>query len=123
MESRITLSELLQAGILSPNTDIVWRRYSGVTHKAKVTADGQIEIASGEKCRTPTAAARMLNGDRPVNGWMTWRVGDKKGPTLSKVREQLLQRNSGLLSVNDRSSSGNPARVLGKDRSFVTVMA
>lgn len=94
MESRITLSELLRAGLLSPDTDIVWRRYSGVTHKAKVTADGRIEIANGNICPTPTAAARMLNGDRPVNGWVAWRVGDKKGPTLSQVREQFLQQNS-----------------------------
>lgn len=93
MESRIRLYELLAAGLLSPGTDIVWRRYSGVIHKAKLLADGQIKIASGSICPTPTAAARMLNGDRPVNGWVAWRVGDKNGPTLSKVREQL-QRDS-----------------------------
>jgi hypothetical protein len=92
VESKIRLSELLQAGLLSPNADIVWRRYSGVTHKAKLTADGKIKIASGDICATPTAAARMLNGDRPVNGWLTWRVGDRKGPTLSQVREKF-QRN------------------------------
>lgn len=91
MESRITLSELLRVGLLAPNTDIVWRRYSGETHKAKLTADGKIKIASGDICPTPTAAARMLNGNRPVNGWVTWRVGDRKGPTLSQVREKLQQ--------------------------------
>ena len=94
MESRISVYELLRAGFLSPDTDLVWRRYGGVTHKAKITADGYIQIASGEKCPTPTAAARMLNGNRPVNGWVNWRVGDKKGPTLWKVREQFLGRNS-----------------------------
>lgn len=94
MESRITLNELLRAGLLSPDTDIVWRRYGGVTHKAKVTANGQIKIASGDICPTPTAAARILNGDRPVNGWLTWRVGNKKGPTLSQVRERFRERNS-----------------------------
>jgi hypothetical protein len=91
VESRITLYELIKAGLLSADTEIVWRRYSGVTHKAKLLADGHIKIASGDICPTPTAAARKLNGDKPVNGWVTWRVGDKNGPTLSKVREQIIR--------------------------------
>jgi hypothetical protein len=94
VESRITLYELIKAGLLPVDTDIFWRRYNGVTHKAKVLADGQIKIASGDICPTPTAAARKLNGDQPVNGWMSWRVGDKTGPTLSKVREQIARGGS-----------------------------
>ena len=91
MYSKVSLADLIDAGLLKPNTVIVWRRqapHQGMVHKAKLTAMGRIQMGSGTY-RTPTAAARELNNGRPVNGWVVWHVGDVKGPTLASVRKQL----------------------------------
>jgi RAMA domain-containing protein len=90
--SSVTLSDLLDAGLLAPNTVVVWRRQKprkGLMHKAKVTASGRIQMANGETYPTPSAAARDLNDGRPINGWLAWKVGDAAGPSLAEVRKQL----------------------------------
>lgn len=94
VEPRVRLADLMDAGLLAPNTQFVWRRqreYRGITHKAKLTAAGRIELSGGKTYPTPSAAARVLNDDRPVNGWVVWKVGNERGPSLADVRKQLQQ--------------------------------
>jgi hypothetical protein len=87
--SKVSLSDLIDSGLLSRNTVVVCR-YKGVVHEAKLTAKGLIQTASGETFKSPSAAARRFNGDKPVNGWVAWKVGSKSGPSLAKVRKQLI---------------------------------
>jgi hypothetical protein len=90
--SAISLRDLLEAGILSPGTILVWRRSrSSVTHKAKLLATGQIELATGGKFDTPSGAATELNSRPGVDGWRVWRVGNESGPRLDEIRKNLLE--------------------------------
>jgi hypothetical protein len=89
--SKVSLSDLIDSGLLSRDTVVVCY-YKGITHEAKLTAKGLIRTAGGETFKTPSAAARRFNGDRPVNGWVAWRVGSKSGPRLASVRKQLVDQ-------------------------------
>jgi hypothetical protein len=91
MYSKVSLSDLIDAGLLPRNTVVVCR-YKGQILEAKITAKGLIQTASGETFKSPSAAAKRLNGNRPVNGWVAWKVGNKSGPSLAKVRKQLAEQ-------------------------------
>lgn len=90
MRSRISLADLLEAKVLPPNTSLVWRRRQlRVTYEAKLLASGRIELATGESFDTPSGAARRLNNNRAVDGWLIWRVGNASGPPLDQIRRKL----------------------------------
>jgi hypothetical protein len=88
MRSKISLADLLEANILSPNTTLVWPRRK-VTHTAKLSATGRIELATGESFEAPSGACRRLNNNLSVDGWLVWRVGDSSGPRLDELRKKL----------------------------------
>lgn len=88
MRSDISLADLLEAGILSSGTILVWPR-RGVTHKAKLLSTGRIKLATGETFETPSGAAAQLNSKRAVDGWLAWRVGGESGPRLAEIRKNL----------------------------------
>jgi len=69
-----TLIELLHVGKLQEGTVLVWRRkIEGSVHRATVTRTG-IQTADGAIHKSPSGAAKHLNGDKPVDGWKCWRV-------------------------------------------------
>ena len=51
--------------------------------------DGTIETSDGKKHKTPSGAAKHLNNDKPVDGWIAWRVKNS-GIQLVALREKLL---------------------------------
>ena len=70
-----TTKDLLKAGILNEGDTLIWkRRVQGITHEARINNDGTIETSDGKKHKTPSGAAKHLNNDKPVDGWIAWRL-------------------------------------------------
>ena len=74
------LKDLLKDGSLHSGDKLIWkRRVSGSTHTAEVTASGEIVLEDGTKHRTPSGAAKHLNGGKSVDGWILVRTSSPLG--------------------------------------------
>lgn len=83
------LKQLLSKGILNAGEELIWkRRVMKENHLAVLNADGTITTADGKKHKTPSGAAKHLNGNKPVDGWLAWRV-KSSGLSLSALRENI----------------------------------
>jgi hypothetical protein len=81
-----SLLELIQGGSISEGEKLVWsRRIEGSTHHAHVGAVGEVVTSDGKKHKTPSGAARHLNGGKPVDGWIVWKVA-ATGKSLAELR-------------------------------------
>ncbi len=79
--------ELVQKGSLRAGQEIIWnRRVAKQIHLATVNQDGSITTADGVKHKTPSGAAKYLNGNKPVDGWLAWKVRSS-GVTLASLRD------------------------------------
>ncbi|NJP95415.1 DUF2924 domain-containing protein [Nonomuraea sp. FMUSA5-5] len=90
--SKITVLDLIQAGLLAPGTRLVAasRKHPG---SAVVAADGSI-LYNGQKKKYPSLStpAHELTG-RPQNGWNFWKVETPSGwVKIGRLRHQLEQR-------------------------------
>ncbi|MFJ3087540.1 CBS domain-containing protein [Streptomyces sp. NPDC086838] len=86
---RVLVSDLLRAGLLRPNERLTFsQRRSGKKHLAQVTADGRIELANGQRFKTPSTAAAAATGRGPYDGWTAWALDD--GTLLDALRQRLL---------------------------------
>jgi hypothetical protein len=83
------LKQLLSKGILSAGEELIWkRRVMKENHSAILNADGTITTTDGKKHKTPSGAAKHLNGNKPVDGWLAWKV-KSSGLSLSTLRENI----------------------------------
>lgn len=81
--------DLIKAGLLEEGDILVWkRRVQGVTLEALILKDGLIETKDGKKHKTPSGAAKHLNRDKPVDGWIAWKV-QSSGASLAELRKRL----------------------------------
>lgn len=48
--------------------------------------NGTITTSDGAIHKTPSGAAKHLNGNKPVDGWHTWKI-KSSGVRLSELRE------------------------------------
>jgi len=79
--------DLVKKGSLGVGQELVWvRRVAKETHLATVNQDGSITTADGVKHKTPSGAAKHLNGNKPVDGWLAWKL-KSTGATLASLRE------------------------------------
>jgi hypothetical protein len=79
--------DLVKRGSLSVGQELVWvRRVAKETHLATVNQDGSITTADGVKHKTPSGAAKHLNGNKPVDGWLAWKL-KSTGASLASLRE------------------------------------
>lgn len=86
----MNLRDLLKAGLLQPGEELVWnRRTIKTTHSAIVGSDGTLTTADGKSHKTPSGAAKHLNGNKPVDGWLAWK-SKKQGKSLSELRSIIL---------------------------------
>jgi CBS domain-containing protein len=87
---RVAVSDLLDAGLLSPGATLTfYRTRLGEQHRATVTSDGRIVLASGESFTTPSKAAAAAADVPAMDGWRSWTV-DTTGGALDELRQQLL---------------------------------
>jgi hypothetical protein len=84
--SDVSLSDLVLAGRLLPDSALVGRR-RGKLHRATLLANGKIRIATGGQHITPSKAAMEAAESSSENGWTFWRVEDT-GETLGAVRDR-----------------------------------
>lgn len=75
------LRDLLKDGSLQSGDKLIWkRRVSGSTHTAEISASGEIVLSDGTKHRTPSGAAKHLNGGKSVDGWLVWKLVRTSSP-------------------------------------------
>ena len=82
----VTVWGLIQAGLLKPGTVLILT-YTGKDYKAKVLADGKLEV-NGQILASPSGACEFVLG-RSCNGWTAWKT---PGRTLNELRQELLRR-------------------------------
>ena len=79
--------DLVKKGSLTPGQELVWnRRVAKQIHLATVNQDGTITTADGVKHKTPSGAAKHLNGNKPVDGWLAWKI-KSTGDSLASLRD------------------------------------
>jgi hypothetical protein len=79
--------DLVKMGSLSVGQELIWnRRVAKQIHLATVNQDGSITTADGVKHRTPSGAAKHLNGNKPVDGWLAWKL-KSTGASLASLRQ------------------------------------
>ena len=83
------LVDLVKSGSLVAGEELIWnRRVAKETHLATVNQDGPITTADGIKHKTPSGAAKHLNGNKPVDGWLAWKVKNSL-VSLAELRAKL----------------------------------
>lgn len=65
-----SVRDLVTAGVLAPGA-VLRKTYRGEEYEVEVRADGRLE-AKGETFESPSQAARILTGQKAVNGWAFW---------------------------------------------------
>lgn len=84
-----TIKKLIQEGLLCEGDELVWsRRVQKITHIAHITAEGSIKTSDGNLHKTPSGAAKHLNANKPVDGWIAWK-SRKNGKSLNDLRNQV----------------------------------
>ena len=85
----MNLRDLLKAGLLQPGEELVWsRRVMKTAHTAVISKDGLLTTTDGVSHKTPSGAAKHLNGNKPVDGWIAWKV-QSSGASLAVLRKRL----------------------------------
>ena len=78
--------DLIRRGSISVGEELIWtRRVARESHIAIVNEDGSISTSDGVKHKTPSGAAKHLNGNKPVDGWLAWKI-KKSGTSLGSLR-------------------------------------
>ena len=78
--------DLIKDGSLRVGQELIWsRRVAKENHLATVNQDGTITTADGVKHKTPSGAAKHLNGNKPVDGWLAWKI-KSTGKSLASLR-------------------------------------
>ena len=80
--------DLVKKGSLNAGQELIWnRRVAKQVHLATVNQDGSITTADGIKHKTPSGAAKHLNGNKPVDGWLAWKL-KSTGNSLATLRDE-----------------------------------
>lgn len=85
----MNIKDLIKIGSLQVGDELIWNRRSlGMQHTATVVTGGLIQTADGQLHKTPSGAAKHLNGNKPVDGWIAWK-SKKVGKSLAELRSQI----------------------------------
>jgi hypothetical protein len=80
------MKHLLKSGAVSAGDKLVWsRRVLKSAHEAVINQDGTISTSDGKSHKSPSGAAKHLNGNKPVDGWLAWKVKNT-GDSLASLR-------------------------------------
>ena len=78
------LQQLIANKLIDANTEIVWKHH-GQNETATILVDGTIKTSDGKIHKTPSGAARSLNSNKPIDGWLAWKIQGTK-TSLSEIR-------------------------------------
>ncbi len=88
---RVTVTDLLDAGLIAPEEDLVFPRPRlGETYHCSVLANGTFELPDGTICTSPSQAAMKVADLISYDGWHGWRVPRLDGVKLDELRQQLV---------------------------------
>ena len=84
-----SIKALLKSGSVSAGDKLIWsRRVLKNSHEAVINSDGTISTSDGKKHKTPSGAAKHLNDNKPVDGWIAWKHFNS-GKSLHQLRAAL----------------------------------
>lgn len=82
----ISISELIHRGKLTEDSVLVWnRKREGSVHRATILGV-LIRTADGKLHKSPSGAAKHLNGNKPIDGWKCWRI-ESSNKLLDELRK------------------------------------
>ncbi|MFI7076421.1 hypothetical protein ACIBO1_03895 [Micromonospora sp. NPDC049903] len=85
------LRALIDAKLLAPGDELVHiQTRKGLTHRAVVTADGNIRLPDGSTYAKPSPALKACVG-HDINGWGQW-IHAQSRESLQSLREALRER-------------------------------
>ncbi len=85
----MNLRDLIQSGLLQPGEELVWsRRVMKTSHSAVISKEGLLTTTDGVSHKTPSGAAKHLNGNKPVDGWIAWK-SKNSGASLAELRARI----------------------------------
>lgn len=85
----VSIKDLLKSNLVVGGAELIWKRTkSRQTFTAVLNANGTITTSDGAVHKTPSGAAKHLNGNKPVDGWNTWKI-KSNGVKLSELRAKL----------------------------------
>jgi hypothetical protein len=83
------LADLMKVGLLQAGETLIWeQKHLGKIHRAEVTPQGFIKTQDGAIHKTPSGAAKHLNNQKPIDGWLAWKT-EKKNEKLGQLRSQI----------------------------------
>jgi hypothetical protein len=90
---RVELTHLLEADLLVPGQDLVWRRPRlGTTYRATVGEAGTIKLEDGREFSSPSRAAIEAAQIPAYDGWHAWRVDTEDRESLHDLRVKLARQ-------------------------------
>jgi hypothetical protein len=88
---RVTLTDLLDAGLLNPGDQLEFKRPRiGEIYHACVTKSGALALEGDQEFRSPSRAAMVAADVTAIDGWHAWALPD--GRSLDSLRQQLLDQ-------------------------------
>lgn len=84
-----SVKELMKLGLVQDGEELIWnRRVQRVSHTAVVNPDGTLKTLDGKVHKTPSGAAKHLNANKPVDGWLAWKL-KRSNLSLAELRQKL----------------------------------
>lgn len=107
---RVRISDLIDADLLKPGDEVFFQQRIGeAPHQATVTDRARLRLPDGREFTTPSRAGATVAGRRAVAGWSAWQVG-RNGPTLHRLRLELLQDVANEVTADQDTSRKRPRR-------------
>ena len=93
---RVKVRQLVEVGAITAGARLVGAQ-RGVEHRARVTANGMIELETGETFTDPSPAGAFVLNVKACSGWDFWSVVEGRGRrrSLKEIRNDALKK--GLL--------------------------
>ena len=105
---RVTLLDLLDAGLLAPGDELEYKRPRlGETYRATVTEYGTLVLEDGQEFSSPSKAAMVAADATAIAGWHAWHRPD--GTLLDSLRQRLLDQTAAeVATVAPEESADTP---------------
>ncbi len=83
-----SIKDLIKIGLVQVGEELIWkRRVQGVSHIAVINSDGTLRTSDGKLHKTPSGAAKHLNANKPVDGWLAWKL-KRNNVSLADLRQK-----------------------------------
>lgn len=103
---RITVGDLLEAGLLEPGEEVVFNRPRiGARYVAHINADGTFTIENGTIWNSPSLAAMRSADLASYDGWFAWQVPRLGSVRLNDLRDRLVEQHRVSVESENRHTT------------------